>query len=44
MKFRIKDNMDKSELFKLFGKYARYHFGFYYICFDGRDRQSKRLI
>lgn len=37
MKFKHKDNMDRSELFKLFGQYARYRFGFYYICFDKKD-------
>lgn len=36
-KFEINKKMNDSELFTLFGKYAKYHFGFYYIYFNGKD-------
>lgn len=40
MKFEMKKNMNESELFKLFGKYARYVCGAYVITFNGRDMSA----
>lgn len=37
MKIELPKNMNDSELFKLFGKNARYVFGVYVITFNGKD-------
>lgn len=36
-KFEVSKNMNDSELFKFFGKYARYVFGSYVITFNDKD-------
>lgn len=35
--FKISKGLNESELFKLFGRYARYLFGSYIITFNGKD-------
>lgn len=39
-KFEISKTMNESELFKFFGKYARYVFGAYFITFNDKDFSS----
>ena len=38
--FKIPDNYNESELFKHFGKYARFVFGTYVISFNGKEFSS----
>lgn len=39
-KFELPTNMNDTELFKLFGKYARFIFGAYVITFNNKDFSS----